>query len=370
MMSRLMSLCEIALVSVAIFSAIYHGVTMFRLRAKMDPVPPVADARDFPSVTFWRPIKPGTPELRAKLEMLVAATRPCDQVLAGVDNDRDEAVARALPGVEVVRCEPDRAANPKVSKLLQMEPHARHEHWILSDSETLPTPDFTRGFLAQWRGCDVLTAGYGVVNARGFFSQFDAAAVLLTLWPGMVLARMRFTLGAWTGVKRDDVKAVGGWAAFADLLAEDHALGARLAAMGRSIELCRSPVALDSDAMDARSWFAHQRRVALTYRVCDSAGFFGMALTQGLTASTLLALASPLDGWRWAIFAVSYGVRLFTARANARRLGFPLPLLPLLVLGHSIAESVFWLQAWLSNRVQWAGRDLRVTRDGKIRCLP
>jgi len=125
------------------------------------------DEAGLPPVTFFRPLKSGVPDLAAKLGALVRSARPGDQVLIGVEAGSPEAaVAETVrlenPGIEiaVVPGRPGGASNPKVAKLLSMEPQARHEHWILSDSEATIDAGFLVAFRREWTRCDVLTAGY------------------------------------------------------------------------------------------------------------------------------------------------------------------------------------------------------------------
>ena len=112
-----------------------------------------------------------------------------------------------------------------------MEPLARHEHWILSDSEAVIDADFLEAFRREWARCDVLTAGYRFSRIATWPQRLDAAAALLTLWPGLAVlrasGRVRSHARRLHGISPGDVEAVGGWGAFADDLAEDNRLGSR-----------------------------------------------------------------------------------------------------------------------------------------------
>ena len=75
-------------------------------------------------ITFFCPLKRRRLRLREKLEMLLRSSLAQDQILFGVEAGSDEEaicedVRRAFPerDVAVVRCEPGRAVNPKISKL-------------------------------------------------------------------------------------------------------------------------------------------------------------------------------------------------------------------------------------------------------------
>jgi ceramide glucosyltransferase len=361
----------------AVTSAVYFWIAAVRLHRWMDErVPADEDDLALPSVTFFRPLKAGVPDLPAKLATLARALHPDDQLLLGAEAGSAEwtaaeSVRRSFPDRDVtaVSCAPGAALNPKISKLLQMEPLAKHEHWIVSDSEAVTDADFLEAFRREWTQCDVLTAGYRFSNITTWPQRLDAAAVLLALWPGLAVVRasgaVRFTLGACTGFRRSDVQAVGGWLAFAEDLAEDNRLGVALAAAGRIIRLSAQIVTLESDPLSWRDYWRHQRRVAVTYRLANPAGFAGAFLAQGVTTSLLLACLRPLEYWTWILFAGVFAIRCVTARKTAQELAFPISRHARTVLLASLVETACWVLSWGTRYVWWGGIRWRLIR-GKL----
>jgi ceramide glucosyltransferase len=245
-----------------------------------------------------------------------------------------------------------------------MAPHARHEDWIVADSEVWLDAEFLAAFRAEWAesGADVLTAAYRVQGMRNWPERLDAAAVLLTLLPGLAVLRavgaIGFTLGACTAVRRGDVAVVGGWPAFGGVLAEDNRLGAALAAAGRTIRLSARLVSIESDLMGWRAWWRHQRRVAVTYRLANPAGFAGSIVTHGEVWALLLAVVDGPGGVGW--LAAHILVRTLVAWRMGKRLGFSIAgLLPALV-GASVAATGCWVASWFTASLWWGGREWRV----------
>ena len=387
-----------------------------------------------PPLTFLRPLKRGVPALREKLESLVLATGAQDQIVIGVDDgseeavladevrarfpERDIVVVACAPGASKERGRPapdlptaqrailpgpcaekfalrrlwsgaglppsliaPRAAgaalNPKISKLVQMEAHARHEHWLLSDSEAMLDAEFLAAFRDEWAasGADVLTAGYRFRNLRTWPQRLDAAAALLTLWPGLAMVRrhgtVRFTLGACTALRRSDLAAVGGWEAFGAEMAEDNRLGAALAAEGKTIRLSTHVATLDSDPLSWRDYWRHQRRVAVTYRASNPAGFAGMIFTHIWPWCALLAAICPAGGFGfWSasgFLALLLVFRAVAAHETSRALHFRVPWLPLLVPVATLVESVCWFASWGTRSVWWGRRKWRVSFRGRLK---
>lgn len=365
MISCLMDLFESGLLVAIGLSAVYYGVTSVILREKFKAQNSPASSLE--PITLFRPIKPGLRDLKGKLELLAEAARTEDQILVGVSSEAEAVVCRSVSHVQVIVCAPDRALNPKINKLLQMAPFARHEQWVVSDSEALITREFLETFRAECHQTDVLTAGYRFQASRPSLPEaVDQAAVLMTLWPGLAVAPIHFTLGACTGVRRKDIEAIGGWEALHDYLAEDYRLGAELARRGRRIQLSRAVLDLESEPRNWREFFSHQRRVAVTYRVCNPAGYFGMILIQGIPLASLLALLRPGEGWRWLLLGFTFGLRWLTTTINARTLGFRLFKTVRSVAIQSYVETAFWIASWSSSRVRWGHRRFRVDSDGRI----
>ena len=372
------------------------GLLAVRTRRR-SPAAPGVGAGGGP-VVFLRPVKRGVPELEEKARRLLACARAGDRVIFGVNDPGTAAAcgrvcAEAPPGVEarVVECgNPPPGGNPKVAKLIAMTGGLGPEApglWIISDCELLLRREEMEAFRREWdaSGAAALTAGYRFAGAANLPQRLDHLPVWLTLWPGLcVRERMTgaapggigLTLGACTGVRREDLHAIGGWQPLLPYLAEDYRLGASLARAGRPVRLAREVVVtLDSDPMGWREWLLHQHRVALTYRCCDPAGVLGMGLTHGLLWSL------PLLLWRdgWMVVATTALVRLATAAINRRlvdRVAGGADEAKTRATGRAgaggillaaLCEGVFWLAAWLPLPVRWGARRYRIGKEGRLR---
>lgn len=344
-----------------------------------EPCPPSPEP--LPPVTLLRPVKAGVPHLAAKLDALARAMHPRDQLILGAADASRElaecaAVQRAHPQhhIVVIPCREGAASNPKISKLLQMHAAIAHEHLILSDSEAVIDAAWLDALRHEWRAhpCAALTTPYRFAGAITWPQRLDAAAVRLSLLPGLTLVRrwgsVDFTLGACTALRRSLLEEVGGWAAFGDFLAEDRMLGAALAERGGAIRLAATVATLDADPLTWRDWWRHQRRVAITYRIAAPVGFAGTAFTHGASAALLLMIIGLVTPSAW-----SLGWALVTISANwaassltARRLGIDCPDSALILLVAGCAESATWLLSWFSRKPWWSGRWWRLSREGRL----
>jgi ceramide glucosyltransferase len=362
-------------------SVLYDILAYHALREWMSE-PPVAGDRPPEPITFFRPVKRGVPQLREKLEMLVRASLPGDQILLGADADSEEAeickaVRRAFPGrdVEVVPCRPGAAVNPKISKLVQMEPQARHASWLLSDSEVILTHGFLPAFRGEWKahGEAALTAPYRFVNLVSGPHRCDALGPLLGLWPGLALlrkyGRIHLTLGACTLVRRDALESVGGWGAFGHELAEDQRLGEALGRAGFQVRLSRQVATLDSDPMSWGDYWRHQRRVAVTYRAASPVGFAGSFLTFGPVWALACLLVFRGGSFFAEALVLTCAVRGWRIGKMAHGPDFRVPWRGAALLIASLVEPVCWALSWLTTTVWWSGRRWRVDSRGKLSAI-
>lgn len=357
------------LLALAGTGCVLHGLAIRRL-ARFLGRPELAQSSSAP-LTFWRALKPGVPNLGAKLDALVSSSRPEDQILIGVDADTPDATfceewrqRHAERDIAIVHCAPQRAKNPKLSKFLQMRPAARHSPWLLTDSEATLTPEFVEQIRAEWEetGADALTAGYRFVGLQSVWEWLDTLPAALTLWPGlMMVKRLNFTLGACTSLRAEDLDSIGGWEKLGDSLAEDHELGQLLTARGKKVHLSRNVLELDGDPLTIGAYFRHQHRVAVTYRAANPAGALGLPIFQVLPLAIAATIAQPA---LWHIALLCVALRIASAVVESRIVGMSrgIAWIPLVLL----MESFFWLLSWLPLPVWWAGKWRRIDWRGRF----
>ncbi len=365
-----------ALLSLVAIATVLHAVIVLVVIATRHPRATGLEGH-LPPVTWYRPLKTGVRDLRPKLLAFLESIEAGDQVLMGADPDSEalriarEVAAGSGREATVIECIPDAARNPKVSKLLQMAPFSRNDHWIIADSEAVLDREFVRKFREEWvsTGAAALTAGYRFAGMGNLPQRLDAMATVLTLWPGIELVRafgrVEFTLGACTALRRTDLEAIGGWKSLGDELAEDYWLGARLCERGQEVRLSESILTLDSDDMTWSDYWRHQHRVAVTYRAARPLGTAGMVFTRGVTASFLLMLIHPI--WASILFLLALVFRVALAESMATIRGLPLKGSVGLIILSDAVETFAWLRAWVARYVWWRGRWRGVRWRGKLR---
>jgi len=325
-------------------------------------------------VTFFRPIKSGEPGLARNLEIFLEAVEPGDRVLFGAFSSEDRelcgGLARKFPSLDI-HCPPLRdldCLNPKIGKLLQLEPLAIHDRWIVLDSDTMTGPEFLCAFRAEWQdsGADAFSSPYVFDCPGNLPARLDAIGTELSLWPGVAIlragGRVDFLTGACMAVRAAALRRVGGWKAFVDELADDHELGRAVSRSGGRVGISRCVATLTPPRATVTDWLLHQHRVFATFRRCNPSGFLGLPLTFGLALSFLSVLANPLSPGRWLLHLVVSISRqaVATALPGRRRLWTD-------VWMAGLAEPLFWAASLLLLPVRWAGKWIKPAASGSSR---
>jgi len=355
----LRSPARLAAVGIGVFTAAYFlvaaGLLRRWLREAKAPGP-------LEPVTFFRPLKPGEPGLARSLEVFLEGVEPGDRILFGTSGgegrDLCAALARKFPDLDIPCPPPGGGArlNPKIEKLVRLEPLATHDRWIVLDSDTMADGAFLRSFRREWQESAVaaFSAPYVFEEGGSLTSRLDAAGTELALWPGVALlraaGRMDFLTGACMAVKGSVLRRLGGWEAFAGALADDHELGLAVSRSGGRVGMSRCVLKLAAPSGSTRDWLLHQHRAFATFRRCNPGGSLGLPLTFGLALSFFSALAKPLSLRRWALHLALLACR----RAAAGALPGRRTLLAVWLSG--LAEPAFWLAALLPLPVRWAGK--------------
>jgi ceramide glucosyltransferase len=327
-------------------------------------------------ITFLRPIKSGVADLETTLNRFLRIAAPGDQILFGLTPDQTEEIRicesliRSEILIKTLICDPAALPNPKVSKLAQMERHACHEIHLLLDAEAELDRELLAELLGKLTDQTVVTAFYGFPSAATAAQIADSLNSTCFLWAGTTwtrqFARQRFTFGACILFRCKHLARIGGWSTLGDFLGEDFHFGKQLADQGLRIELADLPLRLASDRHDWLTYFRHQLRVALTYRITNPLGYFGSLLVNTLPIFTVVILSGSPASKLLLLPLILF--RGFINHHILQRLNAQPPVWKTLMITPIClaTESATWLCSWFLTSVQWGARHYEVTRKGKL----
>lgn len=367
-------------------AACYAALTLLALAAWHFRRPDKAGA-DLPPVTVLKPLCGAEPGLYEHLRGFCEQDYPEYQIIFGVRDPADPACAVALrligefPSLQIdVVVDPrQHGSNLKVSNLVNMLATARHEYLVMADSDAFVGPDYLAAVTAPLRDPSVglVTCTYRDVPTGSIWSRLGAMYINEWYLPSVLLAWLfgyeGYVSGQTMCMRQDTVRKIGGLAAVADHLADDHRLGELVSALGLRIVLSPYVVEGEHHEQDYASLARHEIRWMRTIRVLRPRSFRLIFLSFSFPvacAGLLLAAGGqgPAPG-AWALFGITALVRLvfyFVPRIEGKRcLWDDLWLLPV----RDLLLCWIWCRSFFTSRVTWRGSEFDVDANGYMRRL-
>ena len=341
------------------------------------PVTPSSDP-----ITILKPLYGDEPRLKDNLATFLAQDHAGPlQLRCGVGSADDPArdAVGALraehPGADIALvCDRTRhGSNGKIGNLINMMHEAPsmsgHDALVLSDSDMSVGPHYLATLLATLArpGVGAATCFYRGRGDAGFWSDISAGIISHVALPDMVVGYTtgfaRPCMGSTIALTRETLEAIGGFERFADVLADDHAIGAAVAELGLRVEI---PPLLLTHACTERSFAALWRqklRWAATIRGLQPWGYACSIVTRPLPLALLAAAFIPATGIVLSVTALA--VRLAVACRVDRCAGTRTVALWQLPLIDSLDFLVF-AASFTVRKVDWRGNALQIHADGRI----
>jgi ceramide glucosyltransferase len=335
----------------------------------------------WPPVSILKPIRGLDPDSYENFSSFARQRYARFEILFGAEAADDPGlevarrIQRDFPGVPVKivdRVEP-LGENPKVNTLASLEREASHPLLLISDSDIRVRPGYLRAMVRRLSGENVamVTSLYSS-RAQSWAGRLEALGTATEFQPGVLVARIvervRFGLGAGILIRRDALGSIGGFRAIADYLADDYMLGNLCDRSGGRIELATAVAEHHLGSPSAGEWIRRQIRWNRGIRVSRPAGYFGLVLTQGTAAATLLLLAAGGSTLASLVFAATVAARLVSAWiVGARYLKDPIVRRFLwLVPIRDLAGTALWAAGLFGTTVVWRGQRFRLEKDGRL----
>lgn len=358
--------------------AVYCAWDFFRWREE-----PTADS--LPGVSLLKPMRGLDRETWENLASFCRQDYPQYEILFGFDDERDSAIPIVeklmadFPGVRmrILVGSEARGSNNKVNKLCRLAREAVHDLLVVTDSDTRVAPDYLRGIAKRFHNPRVAAATslYRGTAGPNVWSEFEALHLSTDFLPSAVVASklgVRFTLGATMAVRRAPLAEIGGFEALADMAAEDHELGSRLAARGYQVVLVDAPIQTECSSQTFHEFFQHQVRWAVVTRDSKPWGHLGFIFAQGLPWALAAAAVAPSRAIAAGFVAAYLILRLavaFTVGAWGLRDSLVWKRWWLLPFGDALGFLV-WLSSLIKHRVFWHGIAYDVRRGRLVPVIP
>ncbi len=328
------------------------------------------------NVTLLKPLYGAEPNLAANLATFLDQDHDgAVQMLCGVQGIDDPAIPvvsslkAARPGqIDLIVDSHQYGSNAKVSNLINLSAHIRHDVVILSDSDIAVGWDYLPAILnalAQPRvgGVTCLYRGRG---DRGVWSRIAAMGIDLHFLPsvliGLATGLAKPCMGSTIALRRETLDRIGGFAPFSNILADDYALGAAIRAQGLQVAVpdflvihaCKEESLADLARQELR-WNA-------TVAGIDPWGYLGSVVLHPLPLALLAAILGGFTSLAWSAIALALIARALVAIG----LGHSSPATFLLVPARDILSFLFLVPGFFVRSVDWRGTRLVRTGNGRV----
>ena len=334
-----------------------------------------------PAVTILKPLCGAELELERSLRSFVEQDYPEFQIVFGVQDETDPALAVArriseaypLRDIDIVIDTREWGTNRKVSNLVNMMSAARHDRLVLADSDILVRPDYLERVTAPLADPNVglVTCLYRGKATAARWSRLSALFIDDWFMPSVLVARLLgmrdYAAGATLALRRGDLARIGGFAALADHLADDHLLGQHIRALGQSIVLSDVVVETTVDEPSLASVLRHEIRWMRTIRLLAPASYSFLFVSCTLPSALLGVILTCAQPVSVVLLAVTIIADVTAHGIQNRRAGRAVweglwlwPLREFLTL-HD------WLNGLFNRSIRWRGQAYRVDSDGSLK---
>ena len=333
------------------------------------------------AVSILKPLYQDEPGLKENLESFFTQDFAAAlQIVFGVHDESDPAVAivRELqakyPAADtaIVADGALYGGNAKVSNLINMLPAARHDILILSDSD-ISVPSNWLGqvsaALAEG-GVGAVTCLYtGDAGGPGLWPKLSAMGTTYDFLPNVVmgisLGLAEPCMGSTIALTRDVLERIGGFAAFADYLADDYEIGRAVRRQGLKLAIPAFSVRHHAVETSYRELFRHELRWTRTIRRINPAGHIGSIITFAFPLALMSAFLLDFRLSSLAAVAVALGARAFLKYRMDVIFGTKAGPFWLMPLRDLLSFAVF-VASLSGETVHWRGSRLSVESGGLI----
>ncbi len=368
-----------AMVGLSQVGVIYLLMAALATRAALGRAKSISDG-PAPDVTIVKPLNGALPGLRDILEGFCRQDYPGKiQIVFGVHDAADPAIAivRELqtthPGlaIDLVIDARIHGANRKATNLINIADSTRHELLILSDADIIVDRAYVRTVAAALseREVGLVSCLYVGKDTGGLWSRLSAMAINYRFMPSAILGKAAGlaepSFGATIAIRSEVLARIGGFAAFADHLADDYEIGRAVRELGLKIAIPAMTVSHICDESTASELIRRELRSGRTVRQIDPLGYAGSFITYPLAliliAAALLGPTPIMLGLVASVISVRIAFKLAIDAATGARAGvwWLLPVSDVLSFGLFVAS-------FAVNRVGWHGTRFRVSREGAL----
>ena len=377
------SLTMLTLIVTTLGGIAYYGIAIYAARkhyVSCNSNPESQGKIPKPPISLLKPLRGADAGLAQCLETFFRQDYPAYEILFAVRREDDPAVAvvqslmSRYPQIAtqlIFTGEPP-YANAKVYSLEKMTEAAHHQILVITDSDSSVAPDYLQDIANTFAAPEVgaMTNLYRGISGDDLWSKLEAIGMSTEFMAGVVVAEMmegmKFTLGPSMAIRTDCLRAIGGFAAMADYLADDFVLGNWADQAGYRVALSCHTINHHATAMGFLASFKHRLRWNRSTRRSRPQGYVGQGFTYGLSWAAIYCLLFP-SPWSLAALLACLSTRFFLAWQLSRLLKDQTVLSRFwLIPLQDTLSFASWLGGFTGKEIIWRNERYRLLTGGRF----
>jgi ceramide glucosyltransferase len=341
-------------------------------------LPKLPTPQRMPAATIFKPLCGAEPDTYDCLRSFCDQDYLHYQIVFGVADFNDPVVAiverlrREFPhrDINLIVDRRQHGSSRKVSNLVNMMPLARHDVFVISDSDVRVRRDYLARVVAPLLdpGVGIVTCPYRGIPRSGLWALLGSQFINEWFIPSVRVAALAgsrsFAFGSTIAIDRRVLSRIGGFMAIANQLADDYRLGEMTRRLGLRTVL--SDLVVETSVVEDRFEALVQRelRWLRTIRAVRPMGYALSFVTFGVPIAAFGVLLSGGNSAACAMLAVTAVARLllhFSIRHHGSTT-LQLLVLPL----RDVLSLALWSWCFATRRVQWRNEHYHVNRDGSV----
>ncbi len=334
-----------------------------------------------PPVTILKPICGLERDIYENLASCCQQNYPVYQIIFCVHSSQDLAInvvkqiIADFPAqdIQLVVCAHTVGINLKVSNLANGAYQAKHNILLIADSDIRVGKDYLQRVIQPFQdeSVGVVTCLYRSL-AKGWIETLEAIGTACQLHATSLaekeLEGMKSAFGSTVAIRKNVLKAVGGFEAIADYLADDFQLGYLPAKAGYKVVLCDYIVEHVLSAKTVLDSIHRQIRWLQCVRVSGFWSYLGLIFTYGnvislillvFTHMSLIILLAVTITWLTRFIMGWYIGAKILDDASAKKYLWLIPL-------WDFISFIIWCYCFFCNTIEWRGLRFMLIKNGKM----
>ena len=353
----------------------------------------VDDAASLPPISILKPLKGLDDNLFDNLASFCAQDYPEFEILFALQDRNDPAykVAKKVQekypdrniSIVVEKCSV--GLNPKVNNLIPSYKQARHPYILISDSNVLVEKDYLRRIAQHTQDPSVglvsnLIRGVGGRSLGAMLENLHLNTFII----GSVCFLDKFlnmpcVIGKSMLMKKADLEALGGLAAFKDILAEDFIIGREMDRMGKKVVLSSYLVNNVNEYWEVKRFInRHTRWAKLRWNI-GGVKYLSELLGNPIFIAALPALFLGLSSMNLLLLGLISLIKIagdaiigqsLVAVTNEYESSPQSPYIYFLAPLKDVLIGLLWFVPLMSSTVVWRGNRYQIGKDSKLSPCP